>query len=417
MRHIIIKISFLYNLFYNMIDYLYCGGVQMANEKRRQFIINFLYFAIILGAIIFLTRYALGVLTPFLIALIVSLLLRPLVQFLREKVHLHKGFAGIFVVLLFYALIGFLLIILGAQIFATLKSFFIRLPSIYSNAIVPWVQDTFISLETFTTKLDPDVASAFNVLATNLTTSLGETVINVSKQVVTGVTNITLKTPGFLLKLIITIIATLFLSIDFPKIRAFIVRQLSEKNRNLLHSINVQLGRTLGRYIRSYALIMFITFAEISIGLKIIGVNSAFAVAALIAVFDILPVVGSGMVLLPWTIIMLISGNYPRALGLGILYVVVIVVRNIIEPKIVGDRVGLHPIVTLLAMVLGTYIFGGIGLLGLPIALALIHSLNREGVIHLYKVEPEPEKSADATGSGKGGAKKLHALLSKKSKE
>ncbi len=389
----------------------------METEKRKQFIINFLYFAIILGIIIFLTRYALGVLMPFLIALIVSLLLKPLVQFLREKVHLHKGFAGIFVVLLFYALIGFLLIILGAQIFATLKSFFIRLPSIYSSAIVPWVQDTFASLETFTAKLDPDIASAYNVLATKLTTSLGETVVNVSKQVVTGVTNITLRTPGFLLKLIITVIATLFLSIDFPKIRAFIVRQLSEKNHNMLHSIHVELSRTLGRYVRSYALIMLITFAEIAIGLNIIGVSSAFGVAALIAVFDILPVVGSGMVLLPWTIITLISGNYPRALGLGILYVIVIIVRNIIEPKIVGDRVGLHPIVTLLAMVLGTYIFGGVGLLGLPIALALIHSLNREGVIHLYKVEPEPEKPSDAAGSGEGGVKKLRTLLRKKPKE
>lgn len=388
----------------------------MKIEKRRQFIINFLYFAIILGVTIFLTRYALGVLMPFLIALVVSLLLRPLVQFLREKVHLHKGFAGIFVVLLFYALIGFLLIILGVQVFSALKSFFIRLPLVYTTSIVPWVQDAFASLEAFTAKLDPDVAAAYNVLATNLTTSLGETVVSVSKQVVTGVTNITLKTPGFLLKLIITIIATLFLSIDFPKIRAFVLRQFSEKNRNLLHEISVQLGRTLVRYTRSYALIMFITFAEIAIGLNIIGVKSAFAIAALIAVFDILPVVGSGMVLLPWTIISLISGNYARTIGLAVLYVVVVVVRNIIEPKIVGDRVGLHPLVTLLAMVLGTFIFGGIGLLGLPITLALIHSLNREGVIHLYKTEPDPDEPVDPTDSGKGASTKTRSLLQKKSK-
>lgn len=389
----------------------------MQLEKRKQFIVNFLYFAIILGITILITRYALGVLMPFLIALIVSLLLKPLVQFLREKVHLHKGFAGVFVVLLFYALIGFLLIILGVQIFTAAKSFFIRLPSLYMNTIAPWVQDTFASLETFTAKLDPDVASAYNVLAGNLTSSLGETVVNVSKGVVTGVTNITLKTPAFLLKLIITVIATVFLSIDFPKIKAFIVRQFSEKNRDLLHNIRIQLGRTLGRYTRSYALIMFITFAEISVGLTIIGINNALAIAALIAVFDILPVVGSGMVLLPWTIIALISGNYARAIGLGILYVVVIVVRNVMEPKIVGDRVGLHPIVTLLSMVLGTFIFGGIGLLGLPITLALVHSLNKDGVIHLYKTEPEPDEPKDTPDSGKAIAKKLRAASDKKPKQ
>ncbi len=389
----------------------------MQLEKRKQFIVNFLYFAIILGITILITRYALGVLMPFLIALVVSLLLKPLVQFLREKVHLHKGFAGIFVVLLFYALISFLLIILGVQIFSAAKTFFIRLPSLYTDSIAPWVQDTLASLETFTAKLDPEVASAYNALAGNMTTSLGETVVNVSKRVVTGVTNVTLKTPGFLLKMIITVIATLFLSIDFPQIKAFIVRQLSDKNRDLLHNIHVHLSRTLGRYTRSYALIMFITFAEISIGLTIIGVNNAFAIGALIAVFDILPVVGSGMVLLPWTIIALISGNYARAIGLGILYVVVIVVRNVMEPKIVGDRVGLHPIVTLLSMVLGTFIFGGIGLLGLPITLALVHSLNKDGVIHLYKNDPEPEKPSGSSGSGKGGTKKLRALVRKKTEQ
>jgi len=386
----------------------------MQQEKRKRFIVNFLYFAIILGITILITRYALGVLMPFLIALVVSLLLQPLVQFLREKVRLHKGFAGIFVVLLFYALISFLLVILGAQIFSAAKSFFIRLPALYTDSIAPWVQDTLASLETFTAKLDPDVAAAYSALTANIATSLSDTVVNVSKSVVTGVTSITLKTPGFLLKLIITVIATIFLSIDFPQIKAFIIRQLSDKNRDLLHNIHVHLSRTLGRYTRSYALIMLITFAEISIGLAIIGVKNAFAIGALIAVFDILPVVGSGMVLLPWTIIALISGNYARAIGLGILYVVVIVVRNVMEPKIVGDRVGLHPIVTLLSMVLGTFIFGGIGLLGLPITLALIHSLNKDGVIHLYENEPEPEKPKSPPDPGESGSKKRRVLLRKK---
>jgi len=371
----------------------------MKLEKRKRFIINFLYFAIILGIVIVLTRYALGMLMPFLIALLVSLLLKPVVQFLREKWHMHKGLAGILVVLLFYTLIGFLLIVLGVQLFSAAKSFFIRLPMLYTNSFAPWLSDVFASLQSFAEKLDPDAAAAYNAVAANVTETLGQTVVNVSRQVVSSVTNITLKTPGFLLKLLIAVIATVFLSIDFVKIKAFILRQLSEKNRSLLHSVRVQLGRTLWRYTRSYALILFITFAEIALGLTIIGVEHAVGIAVAIALFDILPVVGSGMVLLPWTIITLISGDYMRALGLGILYIVVIIVRNIMEPKIVGDRVGLHPIVTLFSMVLGTFLFGGIGLLGLPITLALIQSLNKQGVIHLYKTDDAPpapgEKPAD----------------------
>ncbi|MBQ5758322.1 MAG: AI-2E family transporter [Clostridia bacterium] len=80
------------------------------------------------------------------------------------------------------------------------------------------------------------------------------------------------------------------------------------------------------------------------------------------------------------------------ALKIGILYLAITIIRNIIEPKIVGDHVGMHPVVTLMAMVIGTYVFGPIGLLGLPITIALFKSLNDEGIIHVFNMpEPEPE--------------------------
>ncbi len=223
----------------------------MELEKRKRFIVNILYFAIILGIAIVLTRYALGVLMPFLIALVVSLLLKPLVRLLREKVHLHKGFAGILVVLLFYALIGFLIVVLGIKLFATAKEFFIRLPSLYTNTIAPWVSDLFASLQAFAAKLDPDAAAAYNVVAQNVNDTLGQVVVNVSKQVVTWVTSITFKTPGFLLKLLIAVIATVFLSIDFPMIKAFIVRQFPKKTASCCITSASISDATLWRYIRA----------------------------------------------------------------------------------------------------------------------------------------------------------------------
>lgn len=369
----------------------------MKLEKRKQFIVNFLYFAIILGVVILLTRYALGVLMPFIVALLVSLLLKPAVAFFNEKLKLPRSIAGIVLVVLFYALVGFLLSVIGIQLFAAAKSFFLLLPSLYANTIAPWFQNLFVSLQTFVEKLDPDTAATYNAIVSNVSTSLGGTVVNISKSVVSWVTNLTLKTPGLLLKLLITVIATIFLTADFPRIKAFVMRQLSVRICDLLHNARVQLGRTLWSYTRSYAMILAITFVEIGLGLSIIGVNNAFGIAILIALFDILPVVGSGIVLLPWTIFTLFSGNLPTGIGLAVLYVVVIVVRQIMEPKIVGDRVGLHPLVTLLSMVLGTYLFGGIGLLGLPITVALLHALNKQGAIHLYKLsdDPEPEATTD----------------------
>ena len=135
------------------------------------------------------------------------------------------------------------------------------------------------------------------------------------------------------------------------------------------------------------------TFGEIFAGLSIIGVKYSALLAALIAIFDILPVVGSGLVLVPWAIISLIIGNIGLGVGLFILWAIVCVVRQIIEPKIVGSNVGMHPFLTLFAMLAGNFIYGGIGILLLPITLALCQSLNSSGVVKLYKnVEHEIEE-------------------------
>ena len=102
----------------------------------------------------------------------------------------------------------------------------------------------------------------------------------------------------------------------------------------------------------------------------------ALLIAALIAVFDIFPIVGAGLILLPWTVITFIQGNVLQGIGMAVLYVVVIIVRQIMEPRIVGRQVGLPPLVTLACMFVGTSLFGGVGLFGLPILAAILTNLN-----------------------------------------
>ena len=137
--------------------------------------------------------------------------------------------------------------------------------------------------------------------------------------------------------------------------------------------------------IRSYALIMSITFVELSIGLTLAGIKHPVLVAFIIALFDILPVLGTGGIMIPWTILTAIQGNGPMALKMLAIYVVITVIRNIIEPKIVGSQLGLHPVVTLCSMFVGAQVFGVIGLFGFPIGLSLLRYLNDHGVIRLFR--------------------------------
>ena len=141
------------------------------------------------------------------------------------------------------------------------------------------------------------------------------------------------------------------------------LRLIGERGRALLLHIREYLVGTLLICIRSYALIMSITFLELSIGLTLIGVEHSIPTALCIALFDILPVLGTGGIMIPWTVISLLQGRYALGVGLAVVYLAVTVIRNILEPKIVGGQLGLHPVVTLAGMFIGAQLFGIIGLL------------------------------------------------------
>ena len=124
-------------------------------------------------------------------------------------------------------------------------------------------------------------------------------------------------------------------------------------------------------YLRSYSLILLITFAEAFFGLTVLGVEYSFIIAAISAAVDILPVLGIGIVLIPWAIFSLVTRKLFLGIGLIILYVIIVVVRQFLEPKLVGETLGLHPLLTLAAFYLGYRLFGFPGILIAPILLVL----------------------------------------------
>ncbi len=185
------------------------------------------------------------------------------------------------------------------------------------------------------------------------------------------------------MRTVITVIATVFLTIDFDKVSGFLLRQIPEKQKAIMQEAKGYFGGTLLKCIASYGLIFLITFLELWAGLAMIKIPYVMTVALVIAVLDILPILGTGSVLIPWGILAAVNGNFKMALGVILLYLVITVVRNIIEPKLVGKQVGLHPVLTLAGMLLGLRFAGFIGMLGVPFLLAFIKKLNDKGMIHL----------------------------------
>ncbi len=360
--------------------------------KRKKFLIDFAFFALLFALSIFAVRYALPALFPFVVAFIVTMLLRPLVRFCHDKLKINTRVISLILVLLFYGTIGVLVIWMIVELVAFTADKIRYLPDFFQTQVSPFLDRLFDEIRETLHNFDPEMAIDFNDTANKLISTLGNKILEISGDLVGKLTGFAVSVPTFLLNLVIMVVATIFLLVDYETIRGFIRRQLPDRTTGLIHNIFTHLGKVIKKYLLSYSLIMFITFCELWAGLSIIGIKHSALIAALIAMMDILPVVGSGLALAPWAIVCIFLGDIGTAIGLFVLWAVLSVVRQIMEPKIVGDSVGMHPFLTLFAMLAGNFIYGGIGILLLPVTIALCQSLNTAGVIKLYNAsEPEPE--------------------------
>ncbi|MBE5040058.1 sporulation integral membrane protein YtvI [Ructibacterium gallinarum] len=354
-------------------------------EKRRKFIIDIVYFAIILCLVFLFLKYAVSWIMPFLLGFLIALMFRPLIKAVSGATRMNKKFCAFVIVLLGYTLLGFLLWLLGNALFQSLKDFCLNLPSLYTNEIGPALGTANQNILDFAKRFSPDIADQVGKTLSDMLDGIQSSLGELSAKGLSALAGASTKLPLMLISLIFTILSSLFISIDYDNVLSFIKRQIPEKRMAILTDVRDYLGKTLASYARAYLILMGITFIELSVGLLALRVNNALGIAAGIAVADALPVLGTGTILIPWTLIALLQQRYYLALGLILLYLIVTVIRHFIEPKVVGDQLGLPPIVTIICIYLGFVWFGVLGAILFPVTMNIIICLHRAGKIHIWK--------------------------------
>lgn len=181
--------------------------------------------------------------------------------------------------------------------------------------------------------------------------------------------------PDALLFIIITIIANIYFSFDLDHINAFFRARLPEKLFSALVRFKDSFLSVGVSYLKAYLIIMLLIFALVFTGLSLLGVKYAFFISTLIAVADVLPVIGVGTVLIPWGVFQIFLGSRSLGIGLIVLFLITEFVRQLAEPKIVGKHLGLHPVVSLV-LLWGAYsLFGILGILIMPVFVVTVNSL------------------------------------------
>lgn len=354
-------------------------------ERRREFIINVLYFVLVALIVFAAVKYALRWVMPFVIGFLIAFATRPAATAFRKVTRMRQRLAGILALILGYAAIIFAVWVLGSKIFVSLRDLFTKLPTYYDSNILPFFNSAMRSLENVAERISPETMEQIYSMAENALDGLRNSVLRISSGMVSGIAGITAKIPFYFISFAFTILASVFISMDYETIVGFIKKQLPPKGRAFLSDAKKHIGKAVMGYLRAYSIILLITFTELCIGLSVLRIENAIGIAAIVALADILPVIGTGGILIPWAIIALFTQNYFVAVGLLIIYVVILVVRNFAEPKIVGDQLGLNPLATLVSIYLGYRLMGVFGMIALPVITNILVGLQKAGKVKLWK--------------------------------
>ena len=378
-------------------------------QKRKTFIISFIYVTIFIGLYYLTINYALIYIFPFVFAAALSIFLQRPIKAITKKLHIkaHSAVSIILVLLIVVIILGTaagLLFALGSE----LKEFFTYVFSNISSlselldAVEVFVMDLLV-------KLPKGVSDALSGYVVDFFDKIGTHSMGIDMSVlsapISGAWHVVKGIPSLFLSLLVTVVSCVFMTADYEVIKKMILSFFRIENREKIVNTKRTITRGVSKLFKAYATLMLITFLEMAIGLsfmKLIGVYKGgyIAIIAFVTcIVDIIPVLGTGTVLLPWAVYNFVTGNVGLGIGLIVLYAVITVLRQIIEPKLVANQVGLPAIVTIAAMFIGARVFGAFGIIILPLTVIVLKLMYDEGVIgNKALLEKEQEEKILAKG-------------------
>ncbi|MEE1280425.1 MAG: sporulation integral membrane protein YtvI [Oscillospiraceae bacterium] len=342
-----------------------------------------LYVFIVIGAF-FTIKYALDIIFPFVFGFFVAALMRWCAKSLVKVTGLNSKTAGTVCLVLCYALFFTISFYIVRQIVSQTIDLLENIPKFYENVVAPIVSSISQNLKLLQGKnifgqIISDAIFGFEGKVASFASEL-------PVKAAAWTANLALNIPEIFITFTVTVVSSFFICTDYEKISQFFHSFVSERVKLRIMQIKTSLITSVFKLVKCYITIFLLTYGELFLGLFLLNVRFPAAVALAIAFADILPFIGTGTVLIPWTVLELVRGKVPLALGLFVLYLIITVVRNIIEPKLIGKNIGIHPLITLAAMYIGLK-FGGAALaVILPFVLITAKALNDDGVFMCNKL-------------------------------
>ncbi|WP_379145500.1 AI-2E family transporter [Paenibacillus sp. sgz500992] len=323
---------------------------------------------------------------PVFLSFFVFLLIEPLARFLNRK-GMGKPFASAISVLLF--LIILLGVLFGAGLLIATKAiqFSDSLPE-YTKMLQMHFKETTTYLQHKIDALPPDLTTKLNGYFTDATNILSKWMVSFFKYMV-GVLG---SFSSFMGNFGVAIILAFFLSMEIKDWRKIAHDKMPKTFKTAFAFVQGNVFKAIGSYLKAQLILISITFVIVLAGLFILRTGNEITMALVCAVFDVLPLLGVSTILIPWIIYLFIVGNTSLAIGLLVLLAVVLIVRQLLEPKITGNSIGVSSAFLMLSFVLFSMsAFGVAGLILSPILLILIKELIQQGYLQRWIYLPQEE--------------------------
>lgn len=326
-----------------------------------------------LGFVILFGPKLLGFFMPFVIGWILAMMANPLVRYLEHHMKMVRRHGSMVIIILALAVVIGAVYLGGVVLYRELRGFVLDIPALYEAALMEItgaLQNSQKLIEHFPDSLREPLLA----LSDNLGGMLGSLFSQAAAPTVEIAGNVAKSIPNVLVNTIVMILASYLFLADRDRILTFLKGNLPAFVFRYADYLKRDAKGLIGGYFLAQFRIMFVVAGILMAGFTVLGVRYSLVLAILISLLDFLPIFGTGTVLFPWAAVKLFTGEYPYAIGLVAIYVITQVVRQIIQPKIVGDSMGLPPLLTLFFLYLGFKVKGIAGMiLAVPVGLVFIN--------------------------------------------
>lgn len=334
-------------------------------------------------ALYLIFKYAVLAAAPFLLAALVSAIVTPAARKLSKWTKIPQKPLAALLILLFFGAAALSVYLASAKLLREAGDLLERLSS-DTEAVTAALSRLTDAISAFTERSKlfknaeiKDTLLAFGIDTERLFSDAVRSLAARLTEWLSGfVAGSAAKIPSLLFFTATFLISAFYLAADGERIGGYFSALLPDRWQKKLPLLKEKTSRTLTGYLKAYLLIMLLTFSEVLIGLSILRVKYALLMSIIVAVVDILPILGTGAVLIPWAILAYAGGNPRLGTGLLILYGVLLILRQIAEPRIVGDSIGLHPLATLASVYLGIKLAGIAGIFIGPMAALFLKSFH-----------------------------------------